>query len=217
MRGKDFSTGLRGPLFEAKHYERMGAAVWLYGWLVLRQTRQEGTTGWVLGGKPIKYREIESETEFPPRTLERWMRVLRRAGYVETDTAPGGVVVRITKAKKFLRPPGIPVFAGGVRTNAEQGPQNCVGDRADRHDLPGVAGRIGSGYLVREEKDNGFGLGREKKLEGRGSTGSSIDPNLQAKLRYAAMSLRLSKEEELRKALRVGEGPVATRRVKPTI
>jgi DNA-binding transcriptional ArsR family regulator len=216
MRGKDYSTGLRGPLFEAKHYERMGAAVWLYGWLVLRQTRQEGMTGWVLGGKPITYREIESETEFPPRTLERWMRILRRAGYVETDTVPGGVVVRITKAKKFSRAPGAPGFAGGVRTNAEQDPQNCVGDRADRQDLTGVAGRIGSGYLVREEKDNGFGLGKEKRLEWRGSTRSPIDPNLQAKIRYAAMNLRIAKEDELRKELRVGAGPVATRRVKST-
>src|SRR5579864_1436055 len=73
MRGKDFNTGLRGVLFEAQHYERMGAAVWLYGWLVLRQTHQSGSVGWVLGGAPISYREIEEETGFNRRTLERWM------------------------------------------------------------------------------------------------------------------------------------------------
>jgi hypothetical protein len=37
MRGKNNSTGLGGVLFEAKHYEQMGAAIWLCGWLVLRQ------------------------------------------------------------------------------------------------------------------------------------------------------------------------------------
>lgn len=93
MRGKDFNAGLRGVLFEAQHYERMGSALWLYGWLILRQTRQEGTTGWVLGGKPIGYREIEEETGFEPRTLERWMRILREGGYVQTRTAAGGVIV----------------------------------------------------------------------------------------------------------------------------
>ena len=51
MRDNDFNVGLRGTLFEAKHYERMSSAVWLYGWLVLRQTRQDGSTGWVGGSK----------------------------------------------------------------------------------------------------------------------------------------------------------------------
>ena len=100
-RGKDFNVGLKGGLFDAQHYERMGPALWLYGWLVLRQTRQEGTFGYVLGGKPITYSEIEDETGFVRKTLERWMRVLRIAGYIETKTASTGIIVTITKAKKF--------------------------------------------------------------------------------------------------------------------
>jgi len=79
----------------------MGASVWLYGWLVLRQTHQSGELGWVLGGSPVSYREIEEETGFNRRTLERWMRTLRRHGYIETSAVPSGVVIRITKAKKF--------------------------------------------------------------------------------------------------------------------
>src|SRR5271155_3213423 len=91
MRGKDYNAGLRGVLFEARHYEKMGAAVWLYGWLVLRQTHQSDGFGCVLGGSAISYREIEEETGFKRRTLECWMRVLRREGYIETNTAPAGV------------------------------------------------------------------------------------------------------------------------------
>src|SRR5580698_10573934 len=105
LRENNYNTGLRGVLFEAKHYARMGSAVWLYGWLVLRQTHQTGTVGWVLGGAPIHYREIEEETGFNRRTLERWMSVLRRNEYIETEAAPGGVVVRILKAKKHLQGP----------------------------------------------------------------------------------------------------------------
>jgi CTP-dependent riboflavin kinase len=103
MREKNYNTGLRGVLFEARHCARMGSAIWLYGWLVLRQTHQTGTTGWVLGGAPVTYREIESETGFNRRTLERWMSVLRRNAYVATEAAPGGVIVRILKAKKHLQ------------------------------------------------------------------------------------------------------------------
>ena len=124
MRGKDFNAGLRGVLFEARHYQRMGAALWLYGWLVLRQTHQQGSIGWVLGGSPISYREIEEETGFNCRTLERWMHTLRRHGYIETESAPLGVIVRITKAKKF--PQTGRKLAEGVRRFAGSNTQSCV-------------------------------------------------------------------------------------------
>src|SRR5579863_3252799 len=105
MRGKDYNTGLRGVLFEETHYGRMGSAIWLYGWLVLRQTHQSGQVGWVLGGAPVSYREIEEETGFLRKTLERWMRTLRTQGYIETEGSQRGVIIRITKAKKFTRTP----------------------------------------------------------------------------------------------------------------
>lgn len=123
MREKNFSTGLRGVLFEARHYARMGSAVWLYGWLVLRQTHQSGSMGWVLGGSPVRYSEIEEETGFNRRTLERWLSTLRRAGYIETTTVQGGVSIRITKAKKF--PQGVRKSAEGVRRIAGSGTQSC--------------------------------------------------------------------------------------------
>jgi hypothetical protein len=142
MRGKDFNTGLRGVLFEAGHYERMGSALWLYGWLVLRQTHQTGSTGWVLGGAPVSYKEIEKETGFNARTLERWMSTLRRQGYIETEPALGGLIVRITKAKKHAHAArnfagaartetlrraaeGIRRLAGGPRNSAEGYTQDC--------------------------------------------------------------------------------------------
>ena len=123
MREKNFSTGLRGVLFEAQHYARMGSALWLYGWLVLRQTHQTGSVGWVLGGAPVRYREIEEETGFNCRTLERWLSTLRREGYIETTAAQEGVRIRITKAKKF--PQGGRKSAEGVRKIAGSGTRNC--------------------------------------------------------------------------------------------
>jgi hypothetical protein len=153
MRGKDYNTGLRGVLFEARHYQRMGAAVWLYGWLVLRQTHQHGTVGCVLGGSPVSYREIEEETGFRRRTLECWMRVLRRQGYIETEAAPAGVIVRITKAKKFpqgVRKSAAPLhkFAESVRKVAEGCTQNRVANHRDPNSNHQVAGRIGSSSVV---------------------------------------------------------------------
>jgi hypothetical protein len=146
MRGKDFNTGLRGVLFEAQHHERMGAAVWLYGWLVLRQTHQSGSVGWVLGGAPISYREIEEETGFNRRTLERWMTTLRRHGYIETETAPAGIVVRITKAKKF--PQGGRNSADGVRKAAEGSTHNLQKRTSKCESNQNITDGIGSSSIV---------------------------------------------------------------------
>jgi hypothetical protein len=150
MRGKDFNTGLRGVLFEAQHYERMGAAVWLYGWLVLRQTHQSGSVGWVLGGSPISYREIEEETGFNRRTLERWMTMLRRNRYVETEAVPAGVVVRITKAKKF--PQGGRNSADGVRRVAEGSTRNCQESTSKYESNQNITDGIGSSSIARSQE-----------------------------------------------------------------
>ncbi|HEY0704431.1 MAG TPA: hypothetical protein VGD60_16785 [Candidatus Acidoferrales bacterium] len=161
MREKNYNTGLRGVLFEARHYARMGSAIWLYGWLILRQTHQTGSVGWVLGGAPIHYREIEEETGFNPRTLERWMKSLREQKYIETAVVDGGITVKILKAKKHLRPTSsvasaasVRKVAGGVRGNAGRVPQKWVADRSEEQSDQQVAERIGSSFVVRiKEKE----------------------------------------------------------------
>jgi DNA-binding transcriptional regulator YhcF (GntR family) len=152
MREKNFSTGLRGVLFEAQHYARMGSALWLYGWLVLRQTHQSGSIGWVLGGAPVRYREIEEETGFNRRTLERWLSTLRREGYIETTVAQEGVRIRITKAKKF--PQGARKSAEGVRKVAGSGTQNCGASTHQNYTYEQLADGMNSSSIVRiKERD----------------------------------------------------------------
>jgi hypothetical protein len=174
LREQDYNTGLRGVLFEEKHYARMGAALWLYGWLVLRQTHQQGSEGWVLGGAPVSYREIEEETGFNRRTLERWMRTLRKHGYIETEAAPSGVAIRITKAKKFKKfqrfPQGVRKAAEGVRNVAEASPQSCVATASESHSFQEVAGRIGSSWVVGSKENTAkihrdFHNGRSKPAD----------------------------------------------------
>jgi len=114
MRGNDFNVALRGTLFEAKHYERMSSAVWLYGWLVLRQTRQDGTTGCVLGGKPISYREIWLRAE-DARALDA--RPARRRLHRDADGS-GRRDCANHEGEKVLARACSTQFCGG-------GPQNC--------------------------------------------------------------------------------------------
>jgi hypothetical protein len=222
VREKNYNTGLRGVLFERKHFEQMGSAIWLYGWLVLRQTHQSGDVGWVLGGSPISYREMEEETGFNRRTLERWMQILRLHGYVKTQAAPGGIVMQITKAKKFAHPSR--KIAEGVRRCAGPRPQTSVRGAAQgaffEFDTAGigsssVAGHIDreisqrldhktqhqSGLWERQTFSNGFHPGPQQNRSHHQSQNFSYEARERQRL------LRYEREEATRRELAVGIGP----------
>lgn len=102
MRGKHLNSGIRGGLWDDAHLDRMGPAVWLFGWLVHRQTRERYGVGLVLGGSPLTYEIIRQDTGMPVRTLKRWMSRLTRSGYVRVvHAAHKRMVIEIVKAKKF--------------------------------------------------------------------------------------------------------------------
>lgn len=102
MRGKHLNCGIRGGLWDETHLQRMGPAVWLYGWLIHRQTRERNGVGLVLGGSPLTYEIIQADTGFPRRTLQRWLAALRHEGYVRVRrTCHSRMVIEILKAKKF--------------------------------------------------------------------------------------------------------------------
>lgn len=81
------------------------------------------------------------------------MHALRREGYVLTESAPSGVIVRITKSKKFPQPGRS--SAHRLRRFAERATQSRVEKEAQRawnqHDASG----IGSSSVARsKEKEN---------------------------------------------------------------
>ncbi len=90
-------------LLEPKHVEAMGEAVWLYMWLQDKNTSvNENGMGKVLGNEPIKYeKHIKNSLGISRATYVRWVDRLREAGYVNTLRTPGGLIITITKAKKF--------------------------------------------------------------------------------------------------------------------
>ena len=97
MKDGNFHVGIIAALFEEKHYLAMGDAIWLFGWLVHRQTRENGL---VLGGKPVQYQQIVEETGFSIRSIQRWKAKLEAYPYIETRRTPYGLVWKVLKAKK---------------------------------------------------------------------------------------------------------------------
>jgi hypothetical protein len=234
MREKNFSTGLRGVLFEARHYAQMGSAVWLYGWLVLRQTHQSGEVGWVLGGAPVSYLEIEEETKFNRRTLERWMRDLRRAGYIQTTTVQGGLSIRITKAKKF--PQAVRKSAEGVRRTAGSGTRNCVASTQQMVTHEHVTNGMNSLSIVRmkeieaqrqscgnlnenhtaqnpyDKKPTPACLEERQNRNHRRNQHQQQNQHIPWELRLRQQLLRAERDEEVRRELAVGSWPGDQRR-----
>lgn len=97
-----FFTGVRNGLWVPKHEIKMGKAIWLFGWLIGKQTGQNGSTGLILGGKVLTWQWLASESGWPERTLQRWAQILRSKGYIEIDREQHGFTVKIRNAKKSL-------------------------------------------------------------------------------------------------------------------
>ncbi len=78
--------GARGGLLAEKHYYAMKDAIWLFQWLLLRQTGlNEMGEGVVNYGHPITRQEITHDTGFADWRIERWTDRLRRTDYIRTE------------------------------------------------------------------------------------------------------------------------------------
>ncbi len=96
--------GVESGLVDAKHYEKMGAAVWLFLWCVWRQTKRNGL---VLGGMPLTYDEIATRSGFPARKLRYWLKTLVDHHYIEVTYLNFKMLrLRVVKQKKWTAEQG---------------------------------------------------------------------------------------------------------------
>jgi hypothetical protein len=99
-----FGIYIKNALLEDKHRVAMGESIWLYMWFLDRMTSiSENGIGLVLGGKPIKHDDlVVSFSSLSRPTYERYLRKLKKAGYIETLRTPYGLVIKIHKAEKIF-------------------------------------------------------------------------------------------------------------------
>ena len=102
-----FWSGLKGGIFEQKHFRAMGNALWLFGWLCMRQCQINGSgEGLPHYGNPLTFKKISEDTGFSRRTIEKWTAVLTRTGYIHTKRiSNSGVIFFIHKAKEKAKNP----------------------------------------------------------------------------------------------------------------
>ncbi|MFZ0641357.1 MAG: hypothetical protein WA020_07240 [Candidatus Acidiferrales bacterium] len=215
LRGKHLNSGIRGGLWEDEHLQRMGPAVWLFGWLVHRQTRERHGVGLVLAGSPLTYEMISQDTGMAVRTLKRWMARLVRCGYVRVKhTLYKRMIIQIAKAKKFgpqqlefpqqqLGFPQAPFFA---RKSKGPLPAPKAGSKG-----PIVASSSKEREIESERQYSGLrrGFPPRTQIDKHASANSNLasNPSVRPYPRGYGPDRRTLREMEVRAELRVGAGP----------
>jgi len=75
---------------EAKHYQKMGNAIWIFLYLILTANRD---TGYSI--KKIK--TITADTGIKERTIRQWLSTLRKEGYIQTHSTGRCLLIHIKK------------------------------------------------------------------------------------------------------------------------
>ncbi len=80
----------------AKHYKAMGSAIWLFLYFLTYANR---TTGKLFRRRST----IADDLGLSLRTVNRWLSVLKKKGYVETRQSERSIVISITKWKPIKK------------------------------------------------------------------------------------------------------------------
>lgn len=99
---ESFPLRIWSGLFKKKHWDKMGNAIWLFGMLIDKVTKEENGEGYVLGGKPVNYYDFKKEMPVTRKQYNRYMQILRDEGYIHTRKSARGLTIVIHKSKKFV-------------------------------------------------------------------------------------------------------------------
>jgi hypothetical protein len=79
-----------------KHYRSLKSALWLYLYLLV-------AANWRTGSLFRRIATISAETGFSSRTIQRWLKTLRKAGYIVSRSSGRALRISITKWRPISR------------------------------------------------------------------------------------------------------------------
>jgi hypothetical protein len=88
-------------LLTQKHRTAMGPAIWTFLWFLDRVTAEADGLGTVLGGKPVKDREIAQRFGVHKNSVRADRKKLLAGGYIVCKRTPYGFVYRVRNSRKF--------------------------------------------------------------------------------------------------------------------
>jgi DNA-binding transcriptional ArsR family regulator len=117
-------------LLEQKHFQKIGAALWVYVWLLDRITAEADGEGTLLGGRPIKASEIADTYGMDERSVRNHLDRLRRGGYIHVKHAPYGLLITVLNSMKF-----------GIWKPSNRSDRNTRPDGERSEKIPGEVGK----------------------------------------------------------------------------
>ena len=97
---KGFYIEVTNNLLEKKHRKQMGTSVWEFLWCLDKITIIKNSVGILLGGRPVKLEEIESDLGITKPKISKNLNKLKNLGYIDIKIAPYGIIISVNKAKK---------------------------------------------------------------------------------------------------------------------
>jgi hypothetical protein len=147
MNERNYTVPISNGLLEPKHYRAIRDALWLFFYMVDKQTRRvdDNGHGKVSGGKPIRDKDIAGAIGCSRQTVIRWRDILVCAGYITAKRTPYGFVYAIPKPKKWQQnSPPSPARDVTQTGHLSQGnnsrdvrplDQRCTADRTNKEDV----------------------------------------------------------------------------------
>lgn len=98
---KNFAIIVSNGILVKNHRDKIGIAIWEFLWLLDRVTKiDEKGDGIVLGGKPVKLKEIADSLGLHKITIRTNLRRLIDGKYISVKRTPYGSSIKVHKAKK---------------------------------------------------------------------------------------------------------------------
>jgi len=101
---QSFPFTIWSGLLEDGHRQKIGSAVWEFLWCIRKITKEvkngKSTVGLVLGGKPIKTKDIAQDLHIHPKTVEENLRRLEKGGYIKLIRVPYGQIIEVNNSKR---------------------------------------------------------------------------------------------------------------------
>jgi hypothetical protein len=85
-----------------EHRQKIGSAIWLFMLLIDWTTSEENGVGKVLGGKPVKLRDLMEALHLKERQVSSQLRRLQAESYIRLRRTSYGYSIEVMKSKKFI-------------------------------------------------------------------------------------------------------------------
>lgn len=157
-----FYISISNGLLKDGHRKRMGSSVWEFMWCIDKVTKiDDKGIGWVLGGKPIRLKEIAEQMDVDEDTVGVNLDKLEEQNYITKLRTPYGIQIKVMKIKKRFNKAEKPKFIGSdendpSRKNPVSPRKNTVSNKIESVDKTEYTAGASPAVNVKQKNSDQF-------------------------------------------------------------